>query len=235
VDNKEVAMEASVSATPGPSELPFDDMPTWPRIARGLRALRQLRDDPNDTVLALRAALLLNTGALARTLRTFESTEEGRDVLARRPALDHEHVDLDALLALPEGTLGQAYAAFMKSRGLTPEVFVPPREIRDEHRRYIGQRLRQTHDLWHVVTGYETDVAGEVELQAFTFGQLHTPFAFFVALGGLQKSLLARRSLLSRLLRAYWRGRRAKALCYRAWEARFESPLAEVRTELALA
>jgi ubiquinone biosynthesis protein COQ4 len=156
-------------------------------------------------------------------------------VLARGPAFDHEHIDIDALLALPEGTLGHAYATFMKTRGLTPEVFVPPREIRDERKRYIGQRLRQTHDLWHVVSGYDTDVAGEVELQAFTFGQLHTPFAFLVALGGVQKSLRARRSLLPRVLRAYRRGRNAKPLCYRAWEARFESPLAEVRAELGLA
>ena len=123
----------------------------------------------------------------------------------------------------------------MRSRGLGLEVFVPPREIRDERTRYIGQRLRQTHDLWHVLTGYETDVIGEIELQAFSFGQLRTPFAFFVALGGVARAGSARLTLLRRVVRAYWRGRSARPLCYRVWEARLLRPLVEVRAELGLA
>lgn len=228
-------MHASTETMPTRPELPYDDLKTWPRIGRGLRALRKLRDNPDDTELALKAALLLNTGALARTLDKFESHDEGREVLAARPALDHQHVDLAALAALPSHTLGHAYAHFLNSRGLTLEVFVPPREIRDERKRYIGQRLRQTHDLWHVLTGYNTDVPGEIELQAFSFGQLQTPFAFFVALGGVLKAPMERSDLFGRVLRAYRRGRNAKQLCYRTWEKRFELPLADVRAELGLA
>lgn len=216
------------------TELPFDDMPKWPRIGKGLRALRRLRDNPDDTELALRAALLLNTGRLPRVLSYFRSNEEGRDVLARRPALDHQHVDLDALLELPSHTLGHAYATFLRSRGLTLDVFVPPRELRDEHLRYVAQRLRQTHDLWHVVTGYNTDVPGEIELQAFTFGQTQTLFAFFVTLGGTLKPQDNRAATLVRVLRAYFRGVRAQQLCFRAWEQSFERPLADVRRELGL-
>jgi ubiquinone biosynthesis protein COQ4 len=229
-------MHASTAPMPAARpQVPYDDLKTWPRIGRGLRALRDLRDNPGNTELALKAALLLNTGALARALDKFQSHDEGRELLATRPALDHEHVDLDTLQALPSHTLGHAYAHFLKSRGLTLEVFVPPREIRDEQKRYIGQRLRQTHDLWHVVTGYNTDVPGEIELQAFTFGQLQTPFAFFVALGGVLKAPMERSELFGRVLRAFRRGRSAKQLCYRTWEQRFELPLADVRAELGLA
>jgi ubiquinone biosynthesis protein COQ4 len=216
-------------------EPPFDDLPTLVRFARGLSSLRRLRRDPDDTLLALRTALLLNTGSLARLLRGFEASEEGRETLRNRPALDNQHVDLDALLALPKDTLGHAYAHFLRSRGLTPEVFVPPREIRDERKRYISQRLRQTHDLWHVVSGYDTDVTGEVEVQAFTLGQLLTPFAFFVVLGGFLEAPATRSELLRRVTRAFRRGRNAKPLSYRAWERRFVTPLSEVRAELGLA
>jgi ubiquinone biosynthesis protein COQ4 len=216
------------------AELPFDDLPTWVRLARGLRSLRRLRADPDDTELALRTALLLNAGAFSRVLRSFEASEEGREMLRKRPALDHEHVDVDALLKLPSDTLGHAYAHFLRSRGLTPAAFVPPREIRDEQKRYISQRLRQTHDLWHVVSGYGTDVVGEVEVQAFTLGQLRTPFAFFVVLGGLVEGRATRRELLQRVMRAYRRGKDAKPLSYRSWEARFATPLCEVRAELGL-
>ncbi|MEY4508491.1 MAG: hypothetical protein RLZZ450_613 [Pseudomonadota bacterium] len=211
------------------------DLPTLVRLARGLRSLQKLRADPDDTELALRTALLLNAGALARILRTFQASDEGREMLRKRPALDHEHVDIDALLTLPKDSLGHAYALFLRSRGLTPAVFVPPREIRDEQKRYISQRLRQTHDLWHVVSGYDTDIAGEVEVQAFTLGQMLSPFAFFVVLGGLAKAPSTRRELLRRVTRAYQRGKRAKPLCYRKWEERFATPLSEVQKELGLA
>jgi ubiquinone biosynthesis protein COQ4 len=227
-----MSCETTASA---PVEPPFDDLPTWVRFARGLRSLRKLREDPDDTELALRTALLLNTGSLARLLRGFEASAEGRETLKNRPALDNQHVDLDALLALPNDTLGHAYAHFLRSRGLTPEVFVPPREIRDEGKRYISQRLRQTHDLWHVVSGYDTDIMGEVEVQAFTLGQLLTPFAFFVVLGGIAQAPSARSELLRRVARAFRRGRSAKPLSYRAWERRFVMPLREVRAELGLA
>jgi ubiquinone biosynthesis protein COQ4 len=222
------------TAASAPVEPPFDDLPRLVRLARGLRSLRQLRDDPDDTELALRTALLLNAGTLARLLRGFEASAEGRETLKNRPALDNEHVDIDALLALPSDTLGYAYAQFLRSRGLTPEVFVPPREIRDEQKRYISQRLRQTHDLWHVVSGYDTDIVGEVEVQAFTLGQLLTPFAFFVVLGGMLESPSTRSELFVRVARAFRRGRRAKPLSFRDWERRFVMPLHKVRAELDL-
>ena len=47
---------------------------------------------------------------------------------------------------------------------LHPAGAVPP----DPRAAYLAQRMRQTHDIWHVLTGYATDVAGEVQLQAFT-------------------------------------------------------------------
>jgi len=226
-------MSAHAATTHSLAPLVVDELPARRRFAQGLAALKRLRDDPDDTELALRASLLLNFGSLRRALHAFQSCEEGRGVLRARPALDR-HVDLNALSALPENTLGHAYSRFLARRGLTPEPFVPPSEVRDEHLRYISQRMRQTHDLWHVVTGYDTDVMGEIELQAFSFGQLRTPFAFFVALGGVLKAAGARARLAARVLRAYRRARRAEPLCYRAWEQRFATPLADVRRELAL-
>jgi ubiquinone biosynthesis protein Coq4 len=34
---------------------------------------------------------------------------------------------------------------------------------------YLLLRLRQTHDLWHVVTGFSTNVPGELGLKAFVY------------------------------------------------------------------
>ena len=40
---------------------------------------------------------------------------------------------------------------------------------------YVELRLSQTHDLWHVITGFDTMVAGEIGLQAFHLTQFPHP------------------------------------------------------------
>jgi ubiquinone biosynthesis protein Coq4 len=45
-----------------------------------------------------------------RLLHDFARTEEGRRIMELRPELSSDHVDYDALRALPEDTLGGAYA-----------------------------------------------------------------------------------------------------------------------------
>ena len=61
----------------------------------------------------------------------------------------------------------------MKQRGLTPDIFAAKGELSRET--YVIKRLRQTHDLWHVLTGIDLDVPGELELQAFTLLQMRVP------------------------------------------------------------
>lgn len=212
-----------------------EDRSPLERLRLGFRALARLRADPDDTQAALDAALNLNARQMPRVRATFLRHAEGARVLLERPAIDCQHVDLERLAQLPEGTLGRTYSAFLTSRGLTPEVFVAPRELRDEDSRYIAQRLRQTHDLWHVLTGYDTDVLGEIELQAFTFAQLQMPFAFVIASFGVFFGKHGGRAKAAqRVFRAYVRGRRAAPLCFRAYEEHFDRSLESVRAELRL-
>lgn len=52
--------------------------------------------------------------------------------------------------------------------------------------RYAGVsgRMRDTHDLWHVLTGYSGDVLGETALLGFIFAQTGNPgVALIIALG----------------------------------------------------
>lgn len=42
---------------------------------------------------------------------------------------------------------------------------------------YGELRLSQTHDLWHVITGFDTTVVGEIGLQAFHLTQFPYPLA----------------------------------------------------------
>jgi len=122
----------------------------------------------------------------------------------------------------------------MRARGLTPEVFIAPRQVHDERIRYVAQRLRQTHDLWHVVTGYDTSVLGEIELQAFMFAQVRMPFSLLVGSLGVFRSPRPVQTA-RRVVVAYRRGRRANALCMHGWERELSRPLEEVRAEIGLA
>jgi ubiquinone biosynthesis protein COQ4 len=228
-------MQVSLRPSALEAGVAIEDQPRLRRMGRGLRALRQLRQNPGDTEKALEAAVLLNVGCFPRILAEFEAHAEGRELMRARPAIDCEHVDLAALGRLPPGTLGQAYSAFLKSRNLTPEVFVPPREVRDENVRYLSQRMRQTHDLWHVLTGYDTDVIGEIELQAFMYAQLATPFSLVVALFGLGRAEPRSLALPLRVMAAFARGKRAEPLAWRFWERHFTTPVVELRRTLKLA
>jgi ubiquinone biosynthesis protein COQ4 len=85
------------------------------------------------------------------------------------------------------------------------------------------------------LTGYDTDVFGEVELQAFTFAQLRLPFSLLVAIFGLLKEQRYSPAGLARVWAAYRRGKRAQPLAWRMWERQFATPLPQLRAALGLA
>jgi len=198
--------------------------------------LRKVLANPGDTEQVLAFLGVINSGRAsnARVARFF-ADPDGAALYAEHRAIDSRTLDLDTLAALPEGTLGHAYAKFLRSRGLTPEVFDgPPEGIADPRRSYVVQRLRQTHDLWHVVTGCETDPAGEVALQAFTYAQLRSPGSAILALTGAIKGLRQKPGIVRDAIALYRIGVRAGRLPSFAWEDHWATPLPAVRAMLGL-
>ena len=211
------------------------DLPPRVRLVRAVKALAKIVADPEQTELVLEFSNLINAGQRDDRLHFFFDDPAGAKLWEERRAIDSKTVDLDALAALPEGTLGHAYAHFMKAHGLTPDVFDgPPNDVRDPQAAYVIQRIRQTHDLWHVVTGAETDPAGEVALQAFTFAQLRAPSSGILAAVGTLRGLRYTRQILTDALELYRLGTRANKLATFAWEDHWATPLAEVRRLLGL-
>jgi ubiquinone biosynthesis protein COQ4 len=200
-----------------------------------LRAGRALRRDPNRLDLVLEVGDAVNAGAFARQWTLFERDPVGATILAERPAIDSQHVDLDALAKLPDGTLGREYARFIRDNGLTMDVFYPTPGV-DPHAAYMSQRYRQTHDVWHVVLGYRPDVEGEVLLQAFTFAQLGLPNSGLIAFfGGVMRAARGQPAILGKLVAAYRAGRRAKGLGPVYWEKHWEEPVAQLRERFGCA
>jgi ubiquinone biosynthesis protein COQ4 len=223
-------MSASTAAPADVAELP-----SRVRMARALRTLAKILADPEQTELVFEFASLINAGGRDERLAKFWKDPDGAKLYEQRRALDSTTIDLERLAALPEGTLGHAYARFMKAHGLTPDVFDgPPADVRDPRSAYVIQRVRQTHDLWHVVTNAETDPAGEIALQAFSFAQLRAPSAGILAIAGALRSRNHTRQIARDAIAMYRLGTRANKLVVFAWEDHWETPITEVRRMLGL-
>jgi ubiquinone biosynthesis protein COQ4 len=222
--------------TPTPSTTDLASLPWIERWKRALAALRKILVDPDQTDQVLVFLSLINSGSsLSARLDRFFADPAGRALYDQHRAIDSRTIDIDALAALPEGTLGHAYATFLRSHGLTPEIFDgAPEGISDPRRSYVVQRMRQTHDLWHVVTGCETDPAGEVALQAFTYAQLRSPGSAILALTGALKGVREKPGIVRDVIALYRIGARAGRLPSFAWEDHWATPLIEVRAMLGL-
>lgn len=205
------------------------------RWRRALKALANVMADPTQTDQVLVFAVHANAGSMQRRIARFMADPAGRRLIAEHRTIDSRTIDLDALAALPADTLGHAYATFLRSRGLTPAVFddAPP-EVSDPAMSYVVQRLRQTHDLWHVVTGHDTDAGSEVALQAFTYAQLRAPSSLILALFGTLRGLRVEPGLARNALTSFRMGLRAEKLAAFPWEDHWATPLHDVRESLGL-
>jgi ubiquinone biosynthesis protein Coq4 len=145
-------------------------------------------------------------------------------------------VDLDRLALLPPGTLGRTFAEFMRARGLDPKSL--PRHDDWDEPSFVHAHLYETHDVWHVVTGFDTDVAGELGVQAFYSAQLDGALPRYLLIGGLIQARVwqpedwARR--LDAIARGWTLGKRASALFGRPWDDLWSEPIDEIRATLGI-
>lgn len=142
-------------------------------------------------------------------------------------------VDLEQLLYYPHNSLGYHYAATMKRAGLQPDFYRKIAVIDDYS--YIALRLRQTHNIWHIVTGFGTDLASEVGLQAFTLAQVRSPLAVAIMTASIVyalKSSSPLNPLVQRMQQGWQMGENAHPFFAQKWEEAWEKPLSEWRLDL---
>jgi ubiquinone biosynthesis protein COQ4 len=145
-------------------------------------------------------------------------------------------INLDDLEQLPAGSLGHEYAHQLRSQGLTPDSLIDPNPITSPQD-YVTHRLRETHDIVHVLTGFGVDGAGELGLQAFNLAQNRSPLAAMLIFGGMLSSLQhdePLEPLLSALARGFDLGLRAQCVIAQKLEEGWERPLADWQRELRL-
>lgn len=151
--------------------------------------------------------------------------------------------DVAHLAALPDGSLGREFARYLTDNDLDPNLlresaFIEAHRARGKDVGYLAERGFQLHDMFHVLTGFDTTPLGEVRVVSFTVAQTPAPYpAMIIATRPLQM-VLYKPELLPAVMDAItegWAlGRRARPLIDVRWEEYWERPLTELRREYAL-
>lgn len=159
-------------------------------------------------------------------------------------------VELSALAAMPEGSLGREYWRFLtvnkleKNLATNYRVFhealeqngmlngMPP-EIK-----YATLRGFQLHDLMHVITGYDATPLGEIALQAFCLAQQKSLyFSTWIATVTARMAFIDPNSqapLMDAISDGWTRGRKARNIMMREWEREFSRPVVDIRNEFQI-
>ena len=240
--SEHVAVAAPVAAF----TVPPPPVPPAIEWRRAWRAMRRLMSNPEETEQAFETISALSGRDFERVFQRFVADPEGRAMFLARPSLLAALADRGALRALPAGSFGREYAAFMDAAGLDAQGLVDAEQKSeaamrldgiDPDREWFGHRVRDMHDLWHVLTGYGRDEAGEAANLAFSFA--HTPFRgialilFGIAVNSPPDGM-RRGAWLRYLYRAWKRGRSAAWLPAVSYERLLPRPLDEVRRALRI-
>lgn len=144
--------------------------------------------------------------------------------------------DLDQLIKLPAGTLGHEFASHMKRYNLSVD-FYPQIEVTDE-KTYISMRFRQTHDIFHVLTGFGTSIPDELGVQAFVTALINSPMSVGIIGGGLMRSVLfdpaIQHECMMATMQGYQMGLGSRGVLSYRYEDNWAKPLSEIRSELGV-
>lgn len=142
-------------------------------------------------------------------------------------------IDLQILFKEPEGSVGHVYATHMLKLGFQPD-FWRHSEIKNDIT-YVTVRMRQTHDLWHVMTGFAVDVEGEIGLQAFVLAQTGLPIAMILVSGALLratfKSPLSLPKLMDAISQGWQMGKVSRSVFSIRWENVWSRNLIDLQQE----
>ncbi|MEY4269621.1 MAG: hypothetical protein RLZZ58_837 [Pseudomonadota bacterium] len=218
------------------------------RVVGGMRPLkawrhfRKLIADKEDTEQVFHIIEALRDRRYEDHTRRFFATPAGRDAIATNTHLPDLLDDHARLNALPADSVGAAYVAFMAREGLSAAGLVAESEkFRggdarfDDQLERFGNRLRDTHDLFHILSGYGRDALGEQCVLAFSYGLNPTWGILFIAWAGarvMQKRVPADVRVYAAVREAQALGRAATNIVHQDIAALLAEPLDAARARL---
>jgi ubiquinone biosynthesis protein COQ4 len=184
-------------------------------------------------------------GASSRSgyLRLLKTAEGGR-IAYRRPELIERLRDREWLNRFAPGTVGAAYRGFLDTTGYSADGLadVSRQETQEPDREHpyawFGRRIRDEHDIWHVLTAYKADQPlGEACLVAFSYAQTGGLGWALIALAAALKDFrkTGGRAIASAIWEGYRHGSRATWLAGEDIEALFAEDIEAARARLNIA
>jgi len=225
--------DAVVSTTPKPYVPPKRE---W---RKAWRALKQLIETPEDTHQVFIIMRSLAKDAFWKEYQRFIKTDFGKRVIKEEIELFDTLTDREYLASLPLGSFGRTYYEFCQREGISPEGLVEAGEghyddFTDEDMYRYARRTRESHDLWHILSGYGRDGFGEACVVSFSYAQTKSlGFAAIAVMGAFHfKKMFPKASVWSAVWQAYRNGKKTAWLPGVEWETIMHLPLQEVRDML---
>ena len=163
------------------------------------------------------------------------SDPTGRRILRDRPRITSTTMYLERLRALPDNSVGRAYADWLDREGVSPDTREQVRYVDNEECAYVMQRYRECHDFYHALTGLPVMVEGEVALKAFEFANTLLPMTglSMFAVMRLKKEERARFFRIF-LPWAISNGLKAKEIINIYWEEQLQRSVDDLRVEIGI-
>ena len=212
------------------------------RPVKAWRHMQKLIADKEDTEQVFHIIEALNGGSTRKDFLRFMASPNGPSLLSQRSFLPDILDDHAPLKALAKGTVGRTYVDFMEREGLTAHGLVEEsltnRELHeqyDDDLLWYANRLRDTHDMYHVLTGYGRDALGEDALLGYTHSQHGGLGVSFIAFMG-NRQIAKEAPKEARVSEVLAEGRRNGKIARRIVEqdivSLLDQPINEVRQKL---
>lgn len=149
----------------------------------------------------------------------------------------HPHINLEELSKYPQGTFGREYAEHMRENNLKPFNISP--ELEDIARRNVfALRYVVTHDIFHLLLGFDTSYAGEIGVLAFAAAQNYSKsLKISLLLAKFLYPIIApkqRQAIFANVEKGLELGKKAQFLLGYRFEEHWEEPINKIRNRLGL-
>jgi ubiquinone biosynthesis protein COQ4 len=238
-------MQTRTTLNPEPAVALAPGAPLRRQWRHGLRSLWRFVTTPSDLANSFEAMFALAGPTIDKEFRKFAEHPTGRAMLAERPRRDLNALlsDRAALAAMPPDSFAAAYLVYLGGEDMgSADYFLEAADLDEKARRFgwsedqlwFVKRMANSHDLFHVVAGYDRDVTGEIGVVSYTAGQipllpLRLLLPYLVALKPSEPIRWVRY-----VRDAYRHGRRTPSLGCVDYEAILPLPLAEARRAIGV-
>ena len=213
------------------------------RPLRAWKNFRLLIKDKEDTSLVFKIFESLPSKDFLPRAASLALSERGEFLRATEPCLPEILDDHAALRRTPKGSLAHAYCDFMEGEGLTAAGLVAEAERLGRPKypdlvQWFMERSRDTHDLFHVLTGYGRDALGEQCVLLFTHGQSPSQGHLLIGYAGaanIKKMVKGSRApIFGAVRQAHRTGKGAPRLIDQSIRELLARPLEDVRRDLRI-